>query len=92
MPTGGTSEAKVDNWDAIIGLKGRVLQDAQGKWFVPYYVDVGTGDSNLTWQALVGLGYQFRWGSVNASWRYLDISSSRAMRSTTLPSTGLHWP
>jgi len=27
------------------------------KWFVPYYLDVGTGESDLTWQAMGGIGY-----------------------------------
>ena len=43
-----------------------------GNWYVPYYVDVGTGDSDLTWQAVAGIGYAFRWGEVFAAWRYLD--------------------
>jgi hypothetical protein len=42
------------------------------KWFLPYYLDVGTGQSKFTWQINAGLGYQFGWGAVVATWRYLD--------------------
>ncbi len=68
----GTSEAKLTNWDAIIGVKGRLAFGANREWFVPYYLDVGTGESDLTWQAIAGLGYSFKWGDVLGGWRYLD--------------------
>ena len=35
-------------------------------------LDVGTGQSKLTWQGIVGVGYAFNWGSIVAAWRYLD--------------------
>ena len=70
----GSSEAKVDNWDAIVGVRGRLMFGSNGEWFVPYYVDVGTGNSDLTWQAIGGLGYAFKWGDIIAAWRYLDYN------------------
>jgi hypothetical protein len=39
---------------------------------VPYYLDVGTGESDFTWQAMTGLGYSWKSVDVNAAWRYLD--------------------
>lgn len=42
------------------------------RWFVPYYFDVGTGNSNLTTQIMTGIGHSFRWGDVRAAWRYID--------------------
>ena len=39
---------------------------------MPYYFDVGTGQSELTWQAIGGIGYAFKWGQVIAAWRYID--------------------
>jgi len=68
----GRSEAKVSNWDGIVGAKGNFAFGANREWFVPYYVDVGTGDSDLTWQGIVGIGYSFSWGQILAAWRYLD--------------------
>ena len=69
---GGNQEVHVRNWDAIVGVKGRLGFGAERKWFAPYYLDVGTGNSDLTWQATAGVGYAFRWGDVVASWRYLE--------------------
>jgi len=69
-----SGEARVDgtDWDAIVGLKGRYSFGAGRKWFLPYHADVGTGDSRLTWQISAGVGYKFDWGSLYATWRYLD--------------------
>ena len=39
----GNTEEKADNWDAVIGVKGRLRFGANREWFVPYYADVGTG-------------------------------------------------
>jgi hypothetical protein len=36
------------------------------------YLDAGTGDSDFTWQAMAGVGYQFDWGATVLSWRHLD--------------------
>jgi hypothetical protein len=70
----GSSEVKLDNWDGIVGVKGRFNFGPNREWFVPYYVDVGTGDSNFTWQAIGGIGYAFSWGEVVAAWRHLDYN------------------
>ena len=48
----GTSEAKLSNWDAVVGVKGRFAFGEDRKWFVPYYADIGTGESDLTFQAM----------------------------------------
>lgn len=70
----GRSEVSSNLWDGIVGLKGRVKLGADKKWFIPYYVDVGTGDSDLTWQGIIGVGYSFGWGDLFAAWRYLDYN------------------
>lgn len=56
-------------WNGIVGVKGHYGE----KWQVSYYLDVGTGDSDLTWQAMAGVGYRFRWGNVFLVYRYLDF-------------------
>lgn len=68
----GSAKLDVTDWDGIVGVKGNLALGGDGKWFVPYYFDVGTGQSDLTWQANVGIGYRFGWGAVVAGWRYLD--------------------
>jgi hypothetical protein len=63
-------------WDGVVGVKGRA--NFNGDWFVPFYLDVGTGDSDLTWQVLAGVGYRFDWGDVSLAYRHLkwDLGSS----------------
>jgi hypothetical protein len=75
----GEAEASLSNWDGIIGVRGRFAFGADKAWFVPYYLDVGAGDSDLTWQGIGGIGYAFHWGEVVAAWRYLyyDLPSSK---------------
>ena len=67
----------------------------QHAWFVPAYLDVGTGASQLTWQGLGGLGYAFRWGEVIGTWRYLTYHFSSQSSSLTMsgPAIGVafHW-
>jgi len=57
-------------WDAVVGVRGQVTLTK--KWYLPFYGDVGTGDSDLTWQVLAGIGYKFKWFDVVAAYRYLD--------------------
>ena len=51
-----TVSESLTTWDAFVGLKGRTQLGE--RWYLPYYVDIGAGDSNFTWQATAGLGYQ----------------------------------
>ncbi len=56
-------------WDAIVGVKGHVNIDAN--WYLPYYFDIGAGGSDLTLQAMAGVGYRFEWGDVLLTYRHL---------------------
>ena len=58
---------------AIVGVRGRMAFGDEGRWFVPYYLDVGGGSHVTTWQAAVGAGYRFPWGELQASWRHLEF-------------------
>jgi hypothetical protein len=59
-------------WDGIVGVRGMINLDKN--WYMPYYADVGTGGSQSTWQAMAGVGYQFKWGDVVLAYRYLDYN------------------
>ncbi len=78
----GANTAKPDWWDAIVGVRGRARLGEGGKWFVPYYADIGTGQSDLTWQAMAGVGYTFSWGESSASTATSNTSfdSSKALQ------------
>jgi len=60
-------------------------------WFVPYYVDIGTGESSLTWQAMAGVGYAFGWGSVIGAWRHIDydMESGKSIESLSFDGPGV---
>jgi len=76
LPGGRSGSKQVDEtvWDGIVGVKGRYTFGEDRKWFAPFYLDVGTGQSQLTWQISGGIGYTYNWGSVFAVWRYLDYN------------------
>ncbi len=58
-----------DAWNGIIGIRG--THDFTDRWVGNYHFDVGTGDSDTTWQGLVGIGYKFEKYSLHAGYRYL---------------------
>jgi hypothetical protein len=72
VPRTGSATADLSNWDAVVGVKGRFMFGDQRRWFVPYYLDLGAGESKFTWQATAGIGYSFGWGDLVGSWRYID--------------------
>ena len=90
MPT-RSGEASVDgtDWDAIVGLKGRYSFGDERRWFLPYYADIGTGQSKLTWQINAGVGYKFDWGSVV---RHLALPRLRLQVGQKLESMNMNGP
>jgi len=88
LPGGRSGSKQVDErvWDGIVGVKGRYAFGNDGKWFVPLYLDIGTGQSQLTWQISAGMGYSFSWGEAFATWRYLDYKfpSGKALDNITM--------
>jgi hypothetical protein len=49
-------------WDGIIGLKG--IYALGHRWSVALYGDIGTGESDFTWQAAAGVAYHTEWVEV----------------------------
>jgi hypothetical protein len=68
----GSKEISDNFWDGIVGVKGRYAFGDDRRWGVPFYLDVGTGQTQLTWQAAAGVSYSYQWGDIVAMWRYLD--------------------
>ncbi|WP_157637365.1 hypothetical protein [Cupriavidus sp. UYPR2.512] len=58
--------------DAIIGVRGRFNLSRNGRWYVPYYIDVGSGSSSYTLQVSAGAAYAAKWGDIQLSYRYLS--------------------
>jgi hypothetical protein len=69
FPETGSVDGGEEYWDGLVGVRGEARL---GDWFIPYYVDVGGGDSELTWQGLVGIGYRWGWGDLRLDYRYLS--------------------
>jgi hypothetical protein len=57
-------------WDAVVGIRGR--SQLNQNWYLPYHLDVGTGESDLTWQLIAGVGYEFDWGDVAFVYRHME--------------------
>lgn len=80
-----------DVWDGIVGLKSEIA--LYEKLYMPLYLDIGTGNSDLTWQVAGGLGYQFGLCDVVAGYRYLswDFKDSSPIKDMNLsgPYVGL---
>jgi hypothetical protein len=88
----GSGNSNPNNWDAIVGFKGRATLGAEHAWFVPYYLDLGAGNSDFTWQGVLGLGYTFSsWGEVIVVWKYLDyqFKNNNATLSMSGPAIGI---
>ena len=47
LPQAGSHTQKEELWDAIVGVRGRLMLGG-GSWFVPYYLDAGDKSSALT--------------------------------------------
>jgi len=73
---GGVS-GSANIWNGIGGFRGRIRISNTGL-FIPYYFDIGTGGSNLTWQIASGLGYQTGWAGVSLTYRYLSFEQSNS--------------
>ena len=92
----GSSEVDAQNWDAIAGARARFSFGERHEWFVPLYIDVGTGQTQMTWQTFGGVGYNFSWGDVIALWRYIDYrfykgeNSSLKLNGPAI-GVGFHW-
>jgi hypothetical protein len=96
-PAGRSGSAEVGDrlWDAIVGVKGRYSFGANREWSLPFYLDVGAGESDRTWQGAVGVAYAFKWGELTGLWRYLDyqMKSGQPVQSMNFngPMIGATW-
>lgn len=59
-----------DVWDGVVGMRGNT--DLNEKLYLTYYMDVGTGETDLTWQAAGAVNYRFKKVDAVFGYRYLD--------------------
>jgi hypothetical protein len=74
FPARGSLREDAEILDGILGVRGRAKL-GEGNWSITYYLDVGTGDSDWSWQASTGLSYGFSWGDLRLAYRHLDYDT-----------------
>ena len=67
----GSAGSDAEYWDGIVGVRGN-YEFADSRWSVPYYADIGTGSSDLTWNMMAGFSYAFDWGDLMLVYRHLE--------------------
>jgi len=70
----GSLKESGDVWNGVGGVRGR-FRLGDSHWFIPFYGDIGTGDSDLTWQVFAGISYSFGSWDIDLGWRYLEFDS-----------------
>jgi len=59
-------------WDAIIGARANFSLNEH--WYIPIHFDIGTGETDGTWQGFAGVGYKFEKFNTILAYRYLDYN------------------
>lgn len=90
FPRSGDVSRRQDVWDGIIGLRGKI-DLWSSNFFVPYYVDIGTGTSDFTWQGVLGFGYRYKWLEFKADYRHLyyNQGSDSLFKDVTISGPGV---
>jgi hypothetical protein len=92
VPGGGTRGAhtsqSADIVNGFAGVRGRIAMTQDGRWYVPFYLDAGTGSSKVTWQAMTGVGYVMKWADVSLAYRYLAFHGSNDQLMQTVRMSG----
>ena len=94
-PLNGDSKT-MSTADPIVGLKGR-YRIANSSWYMPFYADIGSGGgtTNVTWQAMLGIGKTIDKGiDVALIYRglYYDMDSSKTNGQGLLQKTTFQGP
>lgn len=80
-------------WDGVVGVKGRVRLD--DRWYLPYYADIGAGESELTWQLFAGVGDSLDWGEASLVYRHMhwDLDSDAPLDDISFsgPAAAVTW-
>ncbi len=87
------AQPKGHNWDGIVGFNTRKLID--DKSYVDFYGDIGAGQSDLTWQAKLGFGYQLSKFEATFGLRYMRWNFKKSANLENLrilgPYVGAKW-
>lgn len=95
IPITGSLSASVTLTDALLIARGRL--GLGGRWYAPYYGDIGTGNSNTTWQYVLGVAYGGRTNDVIFAWRGLGYNQNNGQLLQNMRFSGpllgyrIHW-
>jgi hypothetical protein len=86
----GSTETGMDLWNGVVGVRGAIPLGSS-RFYVPLYLDGGTGTSRFTWQGLIGAGYAFSWGDILLVYRHLSFEqdSNEAVQRLSFSGTAL---
>jgi len=94
----GSASKTINLTDGIIGVLGNMRLGGDGKWYIPFELDVGGGNqSNTTANGIIGIGYKYSWGDLVLAYRYLyyDMHSDGPIHNMSLAGPALgasfHW-
>jgi hypothetical protein len=87
FPATGSIEQDKDVTDGIIGVRGRA-KPGEGRWAVPYRLEIGAGDSDFTWQALLGISRGYSWGDLTLAYRHLEYDFGKSPLTEELTFSG----
>jgi hypothetical protein len=85
---GAHTSQSADIVNGFAGVRGRIAMTQDGRWYVPFYLDAGTGSSKVTWQAMTGVGYVMKWADVSLAYRYLAFHGSNDQLMQTVRMSG----
>ena len=58
-------------WDGIVGVMGNI--SLSERWYIAYLFDIGTGESDFTWQAKGSIGFRAtKWLDLDIVYRHLE--------------------
>ena len=79
-PGSGRVTSKDTYLDAIVGVAGSA--ELSKDWALSYYADVGAGESDLTWQAMLTVDRQFDAWTLSVGYRHMtyDLPSESNLR------------
>jgi hypothetical protein len=66
----GSISQSEDLLDGIVGTHGRINL-GNSNWSLSYYLDIGTGSSDFTWQGMLGVAYVIKWVDIKLAYRHL---------------------
>ena len=70
MTEKSSASASEEYWNGLVGVRGNVMLNE--KWYLPFDGNVGTGDTDFSWEVFGGVGYKFEKLDLIAGYRHMQ--------------------